>query len=108
MTSLKNLWIMFAKILFAKFSSVSKVKFVEKILRKFWRYFGEGIGGISRKVWEDFLEILWKFHENVMNFKEIFGRICWKWILNKIFTQLKKISVTEIYHKFASKIERKL
>ncbi len=69
----KNLYGMFSKI-FSTFSSkaalkVSKGKFVEKILRKFQRYFG--------KILEEFpktFEIFSTFYENVKIFEEIFGR----------------------------------
>ncbi len=75
----ENFWWNFKKIctylqnvswdLFAKFSSkivlkVPRVKSVENIFFLNFEDFWEGFGGISRKVWNDFLEILWKIDEN--------------------------------------------
>ncbi len=47
--------------------------FVED-LKKILRIFVTGIGGNFIEVWEDFLEISWKFYENVKIFEKIFGR----------------------------------
>ncbi len=74
----KNLFGLFGKILFAKFSSeivlkVSRVKFEKKFKEKFEDILGR-YGGISEKVWKGFLEILWKVFENMKIFKEICER----------------------------------
>ncbi len=89
--------------MFTSFKSEICGKKLKKILKIFWGRIREICGKVS----EDFIVMLWRIHANVKIFEEIFGRFVrnryWK-----NFRQFLKFSVSEVYEKFANKIQRKL